>query len=418
MKRFILTALSICLVFAGTITAEEHLAAVKAKKVITVSGEEIDNGTILIKDDKIEAVGQNIQVPPGYKIYEYADGVVYPGLIDAMTSLGVSGIASIEVVNDTQEEGKYNPQLSIYRAFYPWSNLIPITRQFGTLFALTAPAGGTIPGKAALISLHGWTPEDMFIKKEAALIVRLPESSRKGKKSTDKTGFSKAKEELQDYIAKAHKYYLRAVKGVSQDFNPQYEALKVLWEERMPAIVSAGSAADIKYAIKLGQEFKLSVILYDVYDGEDALPEIKASGYPVILASMYAANKDWEDGCDKVFRLPALLQKQGIKFSFSTGGAAGAFDLPLHAGRAVAYGLSPQEALKALTLYPAEMLGIAERCGSLVPGKTADLVITDGDILETSTLVKDVFIKGKKVSGRSYFQEEYDRAKEKVGGEL
>ncbi len=397
--------------------AAENLLAIKAKKVVTVSGDDIDNGIILIKGDKIEKVGAGITVPPGYRLVDYPDRVVYPGLINPMTSLGLSGISSIGMVNDTREEGKYNPHMSAFRAFYPWGNLIPIVRQFGTLVVLTAPSSGTIPGKAAIVRLNGWTPEDMFIKKEAALIVRLPESSRKKKKPAGASGFSKAKKDLREFVNKSHKYYLRAAKGISRDFNPAYEAMKPLWTDHLPVIMSANSTRDIKYAIKLGKEFKLHLVLYGIYDGEQVLKEIKESGYPVILSSMYAENRDWEDGCDKVFRLPAALAKEGIPFSFSVNRDATAFDYPLHAGRAVAYGLSPREAVKALTLYPAEILGLKEY-GAVAPGKIANLIVTDGDILETSTLVKEVYMNGKKVIGKSFFRKEYERAREKVSGSL
>lgn len=416
MKRTLFVLIVVPLIFFATATAAENLAVIKAKKVVTVSGEDVENGIILIKGDKIERVGQDISIPPGYTLYDYNDAVVYPGMINSMTSLGLSGVSSISMVNDTREEGKYKPHISAFRAFYPWGNLIPITRQFGTLIAITAPSGGTIPGKAALVSLSGWTPQDMFIKKEAALVVRLPESPRKKKKEpADKAGFSKAKKELKEYINKAQKYYLRATKGISQDFNPEYEAMKALWQDHLPVIMSANTARDIKYAIKLGQEFKLHLILYGVYDGEEVLKEIKESGFPVILSSMYSENREWEDGCDKVFRLPAALAKEGITFCFSTDRDATAFDLPLHAGRSAAYGLSPREAVKALTLNPAEILGINEY-GSIAAGKIANLIVTNGNILETSTLVKEVFINGEKVIGKTFFQKEYERAKEKVSG--
>jgi imidazolonepropionase-like amidohydrolase len=153
-----------------------------------------------------------------------------------------------------------------------------------------------------------------------------------------------------------------------------------------------------------------------VYDGEKVLKEIKASGYPVILGSMYSRNRKWEEGCDKVFRLPALLAREGIPFAFSVSRASTAFDLPIHAGRAAAYGLSQEEAVKALTLYPAKILGIKEY-GSIEEGKIANLVIASGNILETSTVVKDVFIKGKRITAKSFFRREYERAKGKISGE-
>jgi imidazolonepropionase-like amidohydrolase len=387
----------------------DNFIAIKARKIITVSEQIINNGTILIKGDKIQQIGSGINIHPGYKIFDYNDSVVYPGLINFMTTLGLSGITYISQWSDYEEKGKFNPQLSAFSAFYPWSNLIPNTRDFGTLITLSAPMGGIISGKALLASLHGWTPGDMFIKKEAALMIQLPEPPHRTRSQTAPLPDTseKDKTELHQFINNSHKYYLRSVKspkpGNVNDFNPGFAAMKPIWEKRLPVIISAESEKNIRFALQLGREFNLNVILFNVYNGEKVLKEIKASGYPVILDSMYTRNKDWEDGCDIVFRLPALLAREGILFAFATGSrSAKAFDLPIHAGRAVAYGLSQDDAIKALTMYPAKIFGI-EEYGFIEPGKIANLVITDGNILETSTVVKDVYIKGKKITAKSFF---------------
>lgn len=418
---FILLAAFSFLLAAGT--DPDNLIAVKAGKIVTVSGAPVNNGTILIKGDKIQQLGSDITIPPGYKIYDYNEDVVYPGLINSMTTLGLSGISSINQWSDHEEEGKFNPQLSAFSAFYPWSNLIPITRDFGTLIALSAPTGGIIGGKALLVSLHGWTPGDMFIKKEAALMIQLPESpvqTRRRRVPFPDTS-EEEKTELHQFINNAYKYYLRCRESHqtadSSDFNLKFAAMKPIWEKRLPVIISAESEKNIRFALQLGKEFNLNVILYNVYHGEKVLKEIKASGCPVILNSMYTRNKDWEDGCDIVFRLPALLAREGILFAFATGSLwSEAFDLPILAGRAVSYGLSQEDALKALTLYPAKIFGI-EEYGSIEPGKIANLVIANGNILETSTVVKDVFIKGKKITAKSFFQKEFQRARDKISGE-
>jgi imidazolonepropionase-like amidohydrolase len=429
MKKVLIFVISLPMCFFSVTAADNHtndLVAVKAKKIVTVSGKSIDNGTILIKGNKIQTVGHSsdVPVPEGYKVFDYPDSEVYPGIINAMSSLGISGISRHRESNDNQEVGKFNPQISTFTAFYPWSNLIPNTRDFGTLITLSAPSSGLICGKAVLVSLNGWVPEDMFLKKEAAMIMEIPEVpwwASEEQKKTYKEKIAKEKKELREFISKAYKYYLRSTgsKAPGPDvdiFNPKFEAMKDLWKKPLPVIIRAESEEAIKYAIQLGKEFKLNVVLSNVYDGEKVLKEIKVSGYPVILDSMYSRNREWEDGCDKVFRLPGLLAGEGIPFAFSVSWAATAFDLPIHAGRAVAYGLSQEEAVKGLTLYPAKILGIKEY-GSIEAGKIANLVIASGDILETSTVVKDVFIKGKRITAKSFFRREYERAKDKISGE-
>lgn len=397
----------------------ENLVAIKAKKVFPVSGPPLEDAVVLIKGDRIEKVGKNLVIPSTYKLIQYNDCHIYPGLINSMTTLGISGISMVKEWNDYQEDGKYVPQVSAFTAFYPWSNLISNTRDFGTLIAVSAPTGGQISGKACLVKLYGWAPEDMFLKKEVALIIRFPETTqRRGQApKTKKPDFSKDKKKLKEFISRARNYYLSRSAGKGPDYNAQFESMTDLWEKKLPVIIYANTEKDIQFAIQLGKGFELNVVLHGIYDGEKVLDEIMESGFPVILSSMYMRNKDWEDGCDKVFRLPAALAEKGITFAFSTSYASTAFDLPIQAGRSVAYGLSQEEALKALTLYPAKILGIPEY-GSIEPGKMADFIVSTGNILETSTVVKEVFVAGKKVEAKSFFRKEYERTLHKISGEI
>jgi imidazolonepropionase-like amidohydrolase len=416
MRKSVLFLLVVFFIFSRGFS--ENLIAIKAKQIVTVSGESIMDGTLLIKGDKIEKLGKNLLIPENYKVYHFPEGYIYPGIINLMTPIGLTGISRVREWHDYQETGKYKPQISAFTAFYPWGNLIPITRSFGTLVVLTALSGGVICGKATLVNLDGWTPNEMFIKKEAALIVRLPEStSRRGQVKSKKTDFSKDKKELKDFINRAHQYYLRSAKGKKNTFDPKFEAMKDLWHLNLPVIVLANKEKDIKFAIQLGKEFKLNLILYSVYEGEKVVEEIKSSGYPVILSSLYSRNRKWEDGYDMVYRLPAALHQAGVKFAFSTNYAPTAFDLPIQAARAVAYGLPQKEAIKALTQYPAEIIGLGEY-GTIEKNKVANLVVSSGNILDTSTIVKKVFIKGLPIETKSQFQTEYDRATNKNLGDF
>ena len=414
MKRIILLILILSVVISAA--DDQSLIAIKAKKIVRVTGSVVENGIILIRAGRIEKIGKGFTIPSGYLLYDYSEHSVYPGIINLMTHLGVSGISRVREWHDYRETGKYNPHISVHTAFYPWGNLIPVTREFGTLMVLSVPSGGIISGKAALVSLNGWVPEDMFVKREAALVIRLPRSPKK--KDKQKKGevqvLSKDKRELREFISKAYQYF----RGSSNRRNiPTYEAMKEIWSAGLPVIVAADSKPDIKFAIQLGKDFRLNLILFGVYEAESIGKEICESGVPVILSSMYNRNQKWEHGYDKVYRLPAALYRAGVKFAFSTRYAATAFDLPIQAARAVAYGLPAEEALKALTLYPAQIMGLKDY-GSIEENKIADLVIADGDLLETSTSVKAVFIKGQLVKSKSFFGKEYMRARNKISGEF
>jgi imidazolonepropionase-like amidohydrolase len=397
--------------------------AIKAKRIVTAAGAAIENGTVLIEGERIQKVGSGIDVPAGFKVLDYGDAVVYPGLINTMTDMGISGVSMVKPMNDSVELGVYTPHVSAYTAFYPWRNLIQNTRDFGTLIVLTVPQGGLVSGKAALVTLEGFAPEDMLLRKEAAMMMKIPGvpwwvQTEKQKKTMMKR-VEKYRTELKTFISKSHKYYLRNKNRTPVDagFDRKYEAMKAIWSEKLPVIITAESPTSIKYAIELGKEFKLNLVLFGCYDAESVLKEIKASGYPVILDSMYMQNRKWEDGADKVFRLPGLLAREGILFALSFSRSATAFDLPISTGRAVAYGLSQEDAVKAMTVNPAKIFGI-DGYGTIEAGKIANVVVADGNILETSTLIKDVFIKGKKATGKSFFRREYERARDKVSGDI
>lgn len=391
--------------------------AITAGEVVTVSGGVIEDGTILISGETIENVGKNLDIPSGYRIYAYPNGTVYPGVINLLTRLGLSGVSMVKVWSDYRETGRYKPEISAFTAFYPWGNLIPITRDFGTLTVLSAPDGGYVSGAAVLVNLTGWSPEDMFVKKRAAMIMNIPTSGEnRDKQPSNEATLSKEKKELKAFVSKSYRYYLQISEGVEKQYHARFDAMRDIWGASLPVIASARTESDIKFAIQLGKEFGLNLILFNAYEGESVLQEIKKSGYPVIVASMYNRNQKWEHGYDKVYRLPAALHRAGIKFAFSNQSAANAFDLPIQAARAVAYGLPQDEALKALTVYPAEMMGLTSY-GSIEPGKVANLVVTDGDLLDTSTRVTQVFIKGNRVKGKNYFIKEYIRARDKISGE-
>lgn len=399
--------------------AADQALAIKAGKVHTISGPSLDNAVILVKDGIITGIGAGLEIPEKHLVLDFSDAQVYPGLINAMTSLGLSGTASLRALNDTTESGDFNPDLEAAAAFYPWSNLIPISRSHGILLALSAPAGGLVSGNAVLARLHGWQPQDMVIQRRAAMIIRFPAgpAGMMGRRTAaDPETRGKKLNELLEFLRQAQVYQRQVQAGQRIKPDHRLASMAEIWTARLPVIAVADTEADIRAAIKIGKDYGLNLIIQGAYEAENCLEEIKNSGFPVIVSSMYSGNRNWDEGYDKVYRLPAALHRAGIPFAFSSSAAAGSFDLPIQAGRAVAFGLPHQEALKSLTLNPASFFGLAEH-GAVAAGRRADLVITNGDILESSTLVRAVLIDGKPVRDLDYFQSEKARAAGRISGE-
>jgi len=390
------------------------LSVIKAGKLLTTDGSYLSNSIIVFEGGIIKKVGKNIEIPDNARIYDYSKYIVYPGLINSYTFLGLSDISSISVWSDYREAGEFNPHIKVFTALYPWGKLLPITRDFGTLVILSAPAGGTISGKASLVKLSGWTPSDMIIDKHAALIVNIPEAPlRRGGKDKKALDTSKKQKELTEFFNKAYKYWLRKNKNISQKYNLKYEEMLEVFNKNIPVICNVNRKNGINYAIELSKKYNFKIILRGLYEGEESIDLIKKSEVPVILTSLYTSNRKWEDGYDKVYKLPAKLSEAGIKFAFSTSYASSAFDLPMQAGRACAYGLTQEQAKKALTIYPAEILGLKEY-GSIEAGKRAAFVIANGNILETSTNIKAVFLEGKKIEMEDYFKKEYEETRNRI----
>ena len=414
MKRTALF-LSLFLILFPLFSAERF--ALKAKRVVTVSGAPMEGGVLLINKGRIERVlSYQDPLPEGYPLVEFKEGTVYPGLINLYSSLGITGVGWGSVWNDSKEVGNLNPQLSTFSAFYPWSNLLPIVRSFGTLTVLVAPNGGAVSGRASLMKTSGWNPDEMVLERDAALIVQLIDKRPAREKETMAPAPSKRTKEVREFLQASRVYSLRACAGEKQAYSPLYEATRFLWEKKRPLIFAANTVEEIREAIKISQEFAIPGILLGAYEGEKLLPEIRLSGLPVILSSLYEGNHKWEEGYDMVYRLPGLLEKSEIPFAFSFYSSANAFDFPVQAGRAVAYGLSREGAVKALTMTPARIMGLKDR-GSIDVGSWADLIVLDGDLLEGTTKVLAVFCEGKRIQGMDYFQREAERASRRESGE-
>lgn len=390
----------------------QPVIAIKGVRIVTVTGEDIPQGTILIKGKYIVDLGPSVTIPPQAKVIEAQGLRAYPGMIDGWTYLGLQEISMIRATVDTRETGNINPQVRADEALRPDSVHIPITRANGTTCALVAPSGGLISGMSALIKLDGWTPEDLVIKVPVAMHIQFPMMRGRYRRQTSQSvSGSKRLKELKKLFNEARYYEKRRLAAQKNlllpypDFDEKLEALLPVIHGQLPVMISVYAEKDIKEVIKFVQEEKLKAILYGVHDGWKVADEIAQASLPVILDSLYNQPARWEDGYDALYRNPALLVKAGVKIAFSTQSASLAKDLPWHAAKAVAFGLDQKEALKAVTINPAEIFGLGDQMGSLEKGKLANIVLTDGDLLEIKRHVKYLFIEGKEIDLANYYTE-------------
>jgi len=372
-----------------------------------ISGPTVQNGTLLFNKGRITRIGKGIPIPAGSQIIDLKGKHIYPALFDSMTNTGLVEVKAVRASVDEAETGTINPNVKAQVAVNPDSELIPVTRSNGVLLTLTAPTGGTISGQAAVIQLDGWTWEDMTVQAPVGMIIRWPnmaavadwwveKSAKQQIEDRDKT-LRNLRKTFEDAEA-----YRRARKaGVqNQGHDARWEAMIPVLAGKLPMIVHANEIQQIQAAVAFASERKLKMILFGGYDAPRCAPLLKKHQIPVIVGGVYRLPQRRHDPYDEAYTLPERLRQAGLKFcisSYGRFGAANVRNLPYHAAIAAGFGLPEDEALKAITLSPAEILGVSDRVGSLQAGKDATLIITTGTPLETTTQVEAAFVQGKPV---------------------
>lgn len=404
-KRSYITFLLLIAVvfFAGAQSpkAKYGTFALTNASIETVTKGVINNGTVIIRNGKIEAVGTNIQVPQGAEVIDCKGSWIYPGMIDSGSKLGLFEFGQVAQATDANEIGDVIPQMKALTAVNPNSAAIPINRISGVTTVLTTPEGDLFSGTAALINLHGYTPDQMATGFEA-VVLNFPETGRRGpfdrrtdeevKKATDKS-----MQRLNDAWERAVQYHKidSATKGKGT-YYPEMQALLPVVRGEMNLLVGVNAARDIQAALKWIKEKKIKkVILSGVAEGWRVADDIAKANIPVLAGPVLELPTRDYDRYDKAYANPGLLRKAGVKVAIKTDdGNLNNRNLPYHAGFAATYGMGREEALKAITIVPAEIFGVADKLGSIEQGKSATLFVCSGDPFETNTKVTQVFIDG------------------------
>lgn len=430
--KIVLTVILLAMPALAQSKSEQGVYAIRNARIVTVTNGVIERGTIIVKNGRIEAVGANVAVPKDAKLIDATGLSVYPGLIDTNTTLGLTeiGQGSPGTV-DTTELGDFNSNMKAITAVNPYSELIPVARMNGVTTVLTCPQGGLISGQCALMNLDGWTQHEMKVVAPAAMQMNYPaagfggrgggfaqifgapnEQARQqrerrleslGKKLEDAQAYAKAKE-----AAAADK----SIPARPVDLG--LEALIPVVKGDVPVLMAANGEREIKGAIELAAKFKLKLVITGGDDAIKVAKELKEKNIPVVLGGVLELPGGEDAPYDEAYARAAELHKAGVRIALTTSDEASDIRLlPYHAGTAAAFGLPKDEALKAVTINPAQFFGVDKILGSIEAGKLANLVITDGDILEFRTKVKQMFINGRPVDMSNKHQRLYEKFKDR-----
>src|SRR5882757_8889061 len=394
--------------------------AITHAKIFTLSGAAIEDGTVVIQNGKIANVGAAVEVPAGAQVIDGKGLQVYPGLFDPVTQMGLREIGAVSATVDSAETGAFNPDVVAAEAVLPSSEHIPVTRAAGITEVLAVPASGgmdsggsegIIGGQASAIHLAGWTIDEMVIKKSAAMVLNWPEIetrtfdfatfSRKEKPFSEaKQEYDKRVNEITEWLERARHYSQVMEKSSPAKFDRdlKLEALVPVVRGEQPLLVFADRSREIRNAVEFCDKQRLRMIIAGGSEAYKVKDLLRSKGIPVILRPMLTLPLDEDDSYDRLLSQPAELAAAGVKFALASFDNSFARRLGQNAANAVAYGLPYDEALKAVTVYPARIFGLDNQIGTLEPGKIANLIVTNGDPLELTTVVKYLFIRGQLTS--------------------
>ena len=401
--------------------------AITGATIHTVTNGTIENGVILIENDKITFVGKNAKINPDFTRVDASGKHVYPGFIDASTQLGLVEINAVAVTVDSRELGPFNAHIRAFTAINPGSASIPVTRVSGVTNVVAAPLGSRISGKSTLIDLWGYSPDSMAVLGNSALHMSLPSNRKAGwwdsrSDKEIKEQYERQIKQLNDYWQEAM-FYNKMMSAFEDD--PQgktkpdkdrgLDAMREVVSGEVPVVISVNNEKDILNVLEWIKDHPdVKFILSGVREGFRVADKIAEAGVPVIVSTLYTPTRQY-DNYQRPYQNPGMLHEAGVKVMLSSFETENVRNLNYNAGYAATYGLGTEEALKAVTINTAEAFGVADKLGSLEVGKQANLFISDGDPFEPLTNIEHVFIAGHKIPMVSrhtqLFEEFLDRDK-------
>ncbi len=398
---------------------QDHPIALVGGTVHTVSGDVIENGTILFVDGKITAIGTSVNLPAGTESIDVAGKHIYPSLIVANTSIGLVEVNAVRATRDYSEVGDFKPEVRSAIAYNTDSELIPVSRANGIGIIQSVPLGGVISGTSSVMMMDGWTYETTTLKGPSGVHLNWPRMGVSTAWWMTKSAEEQLKErdknlaELDQFLAEARAYHHARKNGKDHRHNTRLEAMVPVLDGSVPLYIHANEVRQIQAALDWTAQENLKMILVSTADACRVAGELAQRKIPVILTGTHTLpRRRWED-YDTPFTAPKRLSEAGVTFCIASSGspfaAAHIRNIPFQAGTAAAYGLPKSEALKSVTLYPAQILGIDKQVGSLEIGKDATLIVCSGDPLEIMNQVEMQFIQGRKIDLNSRHTQLYEK---------
>ena len=392
-------------------------------QIVTAPGDTISNGTVIVRDDSIAAVGPDVGVPGDIENPLDCEGLtVHAGLIDSGTQLGLEEVGSLPETQDYNEVGDLTANMEALTAVNPNSVSIPVTRVHGITTVLTEPTSGLLPGTAALISLHGYTPQQMHEGGVELTKLDFPSTGRSG--PTDSRSPDAIQKETEKALNKLNELWDQAERYAAIDsavavepetrqrpeYVPAMDGLIPVIEGERQLLIEANTASDISSALDWAEERGVldQVVLTEALEGWRVADEIAAADVPVLVGPIMQTPSRESDRYDKAYRNPALLHEAGVEIALRTGSAENVRNLVFHAGFAASHGLGKTEALRAVTTTPAEIFGVDDQIGTIEVGKRANLFVTNGDPFQPATDVEHLFIDGYKLPLENRHSKLYD----------
>jgi len=419
-SRFTLRLLAAALVLAPVVSEAQGTFVIRGGTVVPVTGPRIPNATVVLQNGRITAVGANVQAPAGATEINATGLFVYPGLINAGTNMGLTEMGGVPGPVDTREVGDFNPQNITTSAVNVGSEHIGVTRANGITSVITVMGGSVLSGLAGLINLAGYTNEEMIAKEKVALLLSWPSAGgggggrRGGGGGGRGAGGAPGGDPMAAYqsnVRQIYRWFAEAkaygeVKDkvtangakppVGWHQNLRFDAMVPAVRGQMPILVDANTVAQMRDVIKFMDSLKVKVIIHGASEGWQFADSLAAKQVPVILDGVTGVPGN-DDPYDLIYSNPGVLQKAGVQLAFATGGASSARDMPYEVGLSIAYGMDAEEGLKAMTINPAKIFGVDKDYGSVEVGKVANVIVTTGDPIDIRTLIKEVFVKGRRM---------------------